>query len=181
MQATPHALWLALSCTDITNCLPASCCGMLKDSSSSPKRSLESNCIKSVGRTDGVPVDPFPMWKVMLTLTWGLVVTGLMICGLVGWEEGWEEDSVGTLGWGATGSVLESKVIGSDRAEWGLWRAMVDCKGLMDSKLLQPSVLVKVSVLLLLWLWSLQASPFSSRHCCSSEVTVNEVCWISPK
>ena len=38
---------------------------------------------ESVGMTDDVLLDPFPMWKVMLTLTWGLGVTGLMICGLV--------------------------------------------------------------------------------------------------
>lgn len=57
---------------------------------------------------------------------------------------------MGTLSWGLMGSVLESNVMGSDRAERGLGRATVDNKGPMDSSLLQPSVLVKVSVLLLL-------------------------------
>lgn len=37
MQVTLYALQLALSCTAINDCFPASCCGMLKDSSSSPK------------------------------------------------------------------------------------------------------------------------------------------------
>lgn len=150
---------------------------MLKDSSSSPKGSVQSASFKFVGTTDGVPQDPFPMWKVMLTLTCGLVVTGLMMCGLVGWEG----DCEGMLGWGVMGSGLEIKVKGSDRAECKLLMATVDCKGPMESWLLLPSVLVNVSVLLLDWLWSLQASPFSSRHCCSGEVTVNEVSWVSPK
>lgn len=85
------------------------------------------------------------MWKVMLTLTWGLVVTGLMTWGLVGWEV----DCVGTFGCGVAASVWESNVMGSDGTESGLWRASVDCKGPTDSWLLEPSVCVKVSVLLL--------------------------------
>lgn len=53
------------------------------------------------------------------------------------------------LGGDMTGSVSEIKGMGSDSAEDGLLRGVVDCKGPMDSWLLQPSVLVKVSVLLL--------------------------------
>ena len=56
---------------------------------------------------------------------------------------------MGILVWGATGSVLDCKVLGSDRAECGLSSGKVDCKGPMDSQLLQPSVRVKVSEVLL--------------------------------
>lgn len=149
---------------------------MLKDSSSLPRGSLQPACIKSTGLTGGVPQDPFPIWKVMLTLTWGLVVTGLIMCGLVGWEG----DCVRMLGWDVTGSVLEINGKGSDNAEDGLLKRTVDCKGLMDSWLLEPSVLVKVSVLLLHWLQSLLTSPVSNRYCSSGEAgSSNEVSRVS--
>lgn len=124
----------------------------------------------------GVPQDPFPMCKVMLTLTCGLVVIGVMIWGLLGWED----VCVWILGCGAADSMLECKVMGSDRTDNGLSRAKVECKGLMDSWLLQPSVLVKVSVLVVQWLWSLLASPFSSRHSFSCDATLNKVSWVFP-
>ena len=143
-----HTYYLALSCTGLSGCLPSSCCGQLKDSSSSPKGRWLSASVECMGMTDGVPQDPVPMWKVMLTLNWGLAVRGLMIWGLVGWEK----DSEGIVGWGVTGSVLESKVMGSDTAGYELFKANVDCKGLMESWLQPPSVLVKVSVELLGWL-----------------------------
>lgn len=137
----------AVSCTAITNCLPASCCKVPGVSSSSPKESLGSTC-RSVGETLGVPPDPFPMWKVILTLTCGLVVTGLIICGVAGRKE----DCAWMLFWGGRASVQDKKVVNPEASECGSSKGRVDCKGPIYSELRQFSVLVRASVLLLLWL-----------------------------
>lgn len=58
----------------------------------------------------------------------------------------------------------------------------MECKGPMDSELLPFSVLVNMSVLLLLWLWSLAlGSLFSNRHSCSGEVRFRDISWVSWK
>lgn len=161
-----------LSCTAITNCLPPSCCRMHKASSSSPKGSWGSTS-RSVGETLVAPPDLSPIWKVILTLTCGLV-TGLMICGVVGWE-----DCAWTLLSGGRASLQENKVIDSEAWECRSWRARAGCRGTMDSELLPFSV--NMSVLLLLWLWSLVLGwLFSSRHSCSGAATfidIGRVSW----
>lgn len=55
------------------------------------------------------------------------------------------------LGWELMVSALESKDIGSDRVECGSCRAVVDWEEQEDSQpwLLQPSILVDISALLL--------------------------------
>lgn len=169
-------LYPALCCTEVTNGFPASCCRMPKASSSSPKGSWGST-FRSVGETLEVLPDLFPIWKVIFTLTCGLVVTGLMICGVVGWEQDW----AWTLFWGGRTSLLKNKFIDS---ECRSWRGRVECKGPMDSELLLFSVLVNMSVLLLqwLWLWSLVlGSLFSNRHSCSREVMFRDISWVSWK
>lgn len=173
MKVTVQAHKTVLSCTVTTASFPASCCGMLKVSSFSPTGSWQSDCNRLVGVTHCVISEPFPMLKVMLTLTWGLVVVGLRTWGLVAWEGG----CTGTLVWGGALSAWEHKVMGSDSAaECGPWRAAVDCEGPMDSKLLQSSLLVKRSVELLLWLWLLQASASFSR---GSPSWVYVLSWVS--
>lgn len=148
---------------------------MPKASSSSPK-GIWGSTFRSVGETLRVLPDLFPIWKVIFTLTCGLVVTGLMICGVLGWEE----DCAWTLFWGGRTSLLKNKFIES--SECRSWRGRVECKGPMDSELLAFSVLVNMSVLLLLWLWSLVlGSLFSNRHSCSGEVRFRDISWASWK